>query len=490
MSSKIKNVRDLPFNTITAEDEKKFIKSIFFKPSYYDEFVDSVANGASRILIGQRGLGKTLSMYSMLNDLKGRKVLSILIKNYDGFPLQNNEAYFLAIILRDLTNEIAKYLYENRSKRKALTELQEARLSLFIQYFYDPTTSSFYLEKTKKIRSIKWSIKWRSFFNKNLKVINSILSGVQSFSSTFVRECIGLSIDKGCEVFKEFVSSVSMPSIEMLDIKDIANLDIEKLKNYLNQILEIIQAIGFNTTVVVFDGFDEKTDICGNVKKVSEFTKYLLKDTHLHYIDNLSIVLSLWSEVKLMLDKEGVRFDKFEVININWKRTELESLINHRLKYFSNIQGNEITMDKLFIDKNHKEKVLELAYGSPRSLISLLKKIYYKEKGNEIASFSIDAILEGIMEFCTSFPYAALYTKEGTNEIGEWIDKLLSMKRTSFTLQQVKDHFGKSQSTSRKYIENWEKYGIVKKNIIDESQYDVIDPRLIYLISRQVTRLN
>lgn len=46
-------------------------------------------------------------------------------------------------------------------------------------------------------------------------------------------------------------------------------------------------------------------------------------------MEGLSIVFSIWSDAKRSLkNKAGVRFDKFEDINIEWSNHELEKLIN------------------------------------------------------------------------------------------------------------------------------------------------------------------
>ena len=57
MKSNILNINGNPFLQRSAEDELEFLEEIYYKPVYYDELIDNAINGASRMLVGQRGLG-------------------------------------------------------------------------------------------------------------------------------------------------------------------------------------------------------------------------------------------------------------------------------------------------------------------------------------------------------------------------------------------------------------------------------------------------
>ena len=57
---KIQNISDNPFARFSAEEED--LRSIFLKPRYYDALKSNARQGNSRILVGQRGLGKSATI--------------------------------------------------------------------------------------------------------------------------------------------------------------------------------------------------------------------------------------------------------------------------------------------------------------------------------------------------------------------------------------------------------------------------------------------
>lgn len=75
---KINNLRDNPFARFSAEEEEN-LRSIFVKPRYYDSLKSNAKQGNSRILVGQRGLGKSASIHMLFEDLKANKTLPMLI---------------------------------------------------------------------------------------------------------------------------------------------------------------------------------------------------------------------------------------------------------------------------------------------------------------------------------------------------------------------------------------------------------------------------
>lgn len=75
--------------------------------------------------------------------------------------------------------------------------------------------------------------------------------------------------------------------------------------------------------------------INSDVDKVADFMVDFLADTEFLYTRDLSIVISLWSEVKNKLNTKNIRFDKFKEIDIRWKNEELVKLLNKRLYYYS-----------------------------------------------------------------------------------------------------------------------------------------------------------
>ena len=129
----------------------------------------------------------------------------------------------------------------------------------------------------------------------------------------------------------------------------------------VNFLIEASKTLGYKSIVVLFDKIDEFPLINSDVDKVTDFTFEVLSDTEFLYADKLSIVFSLWSEVKRSLNKRGVRFDKFKEIDIRWNREELEPLIDKRLKEFSIDKTNPVTLSQLIPNENDKNIAIELS---------------------------------------------------------------------------------------------------------------------------------
>lgn len=53
--TKILNIQGSPFAKLSAEEEKSYLREIFYKQQYYDSLVDLAEASASRFILGQRG---------------------------------------------------------------------------------------------------------------------------------------------------------------------------------------------------------------------------------------------------------------------------------------------------------------------------------------------------------------------------------------------------------------------------------------------------
>lgn len=130
-----RNLSKNPFAQYSAEEDLEHLKAIYFEPRYYRELRDNAINGSSRILVGQRGLGKSATIHFLFEDLISKSTMPLLITRYDGIPLQENENYFLYKILQVLVNGITKQLFEIPKKRKKLNDSQRKQLAYFLNCF-------------------------------------------------------------------------------------------------------------------------------------------------------------------------------------------------------------------------------------------------------------------------------------------------------------------------------------------------------------------
>lgn len=112
---RIYNLRVEPFTKYSAEEELDLIDELFYRPSFYNELLNLLGQGNSRFIIGQRGQGKSMIIHKLLNDLRNKNSLTVLLTRYDDIPLVDNETHFLYKIAESITHELLKsFASDNR----------------------------------------------------------------------------------------------------------------------------------------------------------------------------------------------------------------------------------------------------------------------------------------------------------------------------------------------------------------------------------------
>lgn len=494
--SKLRNIKENPFSRFSAEEEEDIV-SIYLKPRYYDALKSNAKQGNSRILVGQRGLGKSATIFVLFNELAQNKTLPLLISRYDGFPLTNNKNYFLHKILQSLSKEIVRVLQKNPDLTKKMNKTMQGQLSFFIELFYDLNFAEEFINQAKIIKSKKRINRFKTFFNRHLRLINSVVNGIVKVTSSIIRKSIGLPEMNLEETNITYFNELPIDKIRTMTVDEVVSMGSENLTVMLKSLISIALAIGFESIVVLFDKIDEYSEVNSDINKVADFVLAILTDTDLLYTDNLSIVFSLWSEVKHTLNNRGVRFDKFQDTDISWRDNELEALINKRLLYYSLAKEFPVTLEQLLPFDNDRKTVLELADGSPRSLISLLNRIYDEENAtSDVTAFSSDAINRGLLEFCIRFDYLSLQPSRTSNksEFFSWLNKVLIIKKPTFVSSDIQSVFSVKSPTASKYISEMLRMGIIKNLEYPDKDgkllYEVIDPRIRYLMKRGVTKLS
>lgn len=495
--AKIDNIKGEPFARLSAEEEKSYIGEIFYKQQYYSTLIDLTGASVSRFILGQRGQGKTATILHMMEDMKAKGVLPILVDRYDGFPMQGNKNYFLYMMVQKLTFKIALRLMENRRLHKNLTKNQQEQLSFFIEAFYEPECAEECIATAKIIEDKKRRNKIKKFINDHLSFLNNLIGVVVKVGAELIKSHAGLDADIS-SVGGDFIQGFEIESFNGLSREDIVAWDSSKLVKVLKSLTGIAISCNYNSIAFLFDKIDELSAIHSDINKVNSFIIDMLTDTELLYSDHISIVVSLWSEVKKSLNKSGVRFDKFKEVDLRWRNTELIELMNKRLFYFSINKVRPVTFESLVPESSERNKIMELADGSPRSFISLMGYILAEEESGKglITSFSADALSKGYLMFCKKFDYiSAQPSRTGKgNDLQTWITRLLRLKLTQFTLVQYCTFFNIKQKTGSNHVDTLIKYNLIKDTMLPMDDgailYEVVDPRIRHLISRGVLDLD
>ena len=444
----------------------------------------------SRFILGQRGQGKSATILHLFEDMKDLGLLPILIDRYDNYPLLSNKNYFLYSMIQMLTFKIAYKLMIDPKCSKKLNTTQKEQLSLFIEVFYDPESADECINCAKNIRKKKICNRIKLFINKHLGLLNNLIGAGVKVGIDLIKSYAGVDVNFN-SVRNNYLQEIELNPLGKYSMSDIINWGTSKLIKILKNLCDIAISIGYKSVVIMFDKLDEVSEINGDINKVTQFVQEFLTDTELLYTDKLSIVVSLWSEVKNALNKVGVRFDKFKEVDIRWRNDELECLINKRLSYFSIDKNVCVSFESLIPNKLDRDKILELSDHSPRSLINLLGYISAEERGNNISSFSSDALTKGYMMYCKKFDYVSAQpsrTGKG-NDLSTWIIRLLRLKLVQFSKTQYADFYNlKKNTTGSKHIETFIKFNLIRDSMSptddDEIVYEIVDPRIRFLIAR------
>lgn len=496
--NRIKNLINNPFSRMSTEEELDFIDYIFYKPRYYSELIELLSTGVSRFIIGKRGQGKSMLIHNLFKDLTKSNILSVLITRYDDIPLSKNENHFLYVIMQSITIEVSKHLLDNPNDISKLSKEEKNKVSFFIELFYKEYCSNQFIESAKTIKKIKSSNVIKKFINRNLLgLINSTINGAITMTSQLIRDSLGLPNPENTSGYQAYVKEFPKRKINSFSIDEIAAWDRTDLINMLNTLINISESLDYKSIVVLFDKVDEFQAINGEVEKITDFSIEILTDTDLLLSKNISIVFSLWSEIKKSLNKRGVRFDKFKEVDTIWRKEDLPKIINKRLYHFSIDKSNPVTFEKLIETKYDRNIIIELADNSPRSLIRLLGEIYNEDsEAINLKKFSPNMISSGIRQFCLNFDYISQRpTQSGSrNDLNNWINRLLRMRIWTFTIETMNKTFRQKSKTSSKHIETLMKLGLIEENLVrtefDLVQYDVTDPRIKHLIKSSVLNID
>ncbi|TYC14799.1 hypothetical protein ES677_05310 [Bizionia gelidisalsuginis] len=482
-----------PFSKKSSEQELEFLDEIFYEPNYYNTLLNDLSNGDSRFIIGQRGHGKSSIINKLQEDLEKTKNLTVKIDRFDEIPISNNENALILLIIKSLTTKLSIFLNKNPKCVNKLDKIKKEKLALFIRLFFETLSKTEYDNIYDNVHKVKTTNNIRNFFNRFLlRSTNQVTSTLISIGSTFIRESLGIENVNVQSAYKNYFGEIDLIEFEKIDIKEKKFTRIQ-LKSILDELLDIIKTVGFKNTVILFDKIDEFQELQQDITKISDFTREILTDTELLLNDKFAIGFSLWSELRIELAKV-VRFDKFESIDIRWKDSDLEPLINKRIKYFSN---NKLNLDRLIENSNDKEELIRISHNSPRDLISALGVIYNEQSNNNqgVSLFEAKYISKGLINFSSNFNYDSIYPSKSSKnkDIKAMINRILKTRLTRFHIKHLNDAFNQRTAKSEGQINLMIQYKLIREDeVLGDNKikyYDVIDPKIDYLVRRGVMKI-
>ncbi len=481
-----------PFSRYSAEEEKEYLDKIYIKPRYYKTIYNDIKDGASRFIVGERGIGKTALMMNLEQDLKQESVFSIITDEYDGIEINDNSCQILLLVLKKMVTKYSVYLLNNKRIARKMCRQDKEKLSFFINNFFETLIPDEFKRTSDLVTGIgKKKILARIFNIFLLKPTNIFLSGASEWVATTVSKSLGMP-GVSESFYKSYIPEITVKNLD--DKVSIETLDYGTIKNLLKLLVDLIIKSGFKSVSIFMDKIDEYQKLGTNVTNIANFIKGIAADTSLLQIEKCSFVFVIWNKIKEQLNDCGIRYDKFKPIDISWSNEELKIILDRRLKYFSK---SEVIETKDIFEDSCISKILNLANKSPRQLLVLISRIYDEQEAeNEnVNRFSLEACNLGIMEHACTFDFPSLYP-------GEKGKKTYIVSVVNTILKVGKKEFGSSDLVSVK------KYSVQAANndlkimreyaLIDEikgcggkmKMYRVVHPVIEYLIAMNIEEMN
>ncbi len=474
--------KENPFSKFSAEEETEYLKEIFYEPKYYSTILQDIGGNNSRYIFGERGSGKSALMFRLIEDLaENKKGLIILIDSYNEFVGKGNHlsVKYLLLFIRRIIRALVQDLLVRGESISSLDAINKEKMAFIINNFFSTISR-------KEFEKFQENIGKKLYNELGNPLINNILSGAVTLSSDFVSKSLGLPSQGGAKFYKEYIPKME-DKTEKIDLSAVSE---DALLGILEDLLNIVIALKYNTLTLFLDKIDEQPEISSKIDEEVRILLPLLKNNQLILNKKLGFVFILWSKVKKELNEQGVRFDKIKPLDVNWTEYELIDIMKKRILYFSN--GNT-TLDSIFQDKNNISLIANLANKSPRDFLHLMSNIYDQQSNINSKSniFTNQAVSQGINNFLRTYDFYSLYpAQKGTKQdIRGIISKLRVINKTEFKVKDVMVVLKLAHQASSSHIKIMKNYGIVKEKEETpgmEKEYLILDPKIAFIVKNSI----
>ena len=494
---KIANLRQDPFASHSAENELEILDDIFYTPPFYESLKTMLKSGRSRFILGQRGHGKSMLIHQLKGSLYREGCLPVVIDKYDDIPLKDNEQHFLYRIIQSITMGIAEKIVDKTLDLDGVDNTLKQKFGVLVEMFYDEKWAPSFMEKMSVVQDKKRWNKFKTLFNRFFRrPLDEIGHIGIAITGELLRQTIvgNHMVENSSENRRSLFPGFAISEFKTVSIRQAHTIPLADYKSILNLLIELVKQTRLQTIVVLFDRVDEFAKLNSDSKKVAKFTSGLLLDTDLLY--KVGIVFSLWSGSKNELNNVGVRFDKFPYMDIRWENKDLEGIIDKRLTYYSIDKKNPVRFSELIPQYDLRQKVFELSEQSPRYMLILLNEIQAQETGTHIRSFTNEAIGKGMMKFCKQFDFQAERAiKSGAGQdMKYWVNKLLFMRKPTFTAEEYATLFVANKKTANDHLKKMQAMWLIRISPLASGNgdllYEITDPRIVHLMSRNVDSID
>lgn len=477
-----------PFRERTAEKENT--SELFIKPLDYSRLHDDLASNHSVVVSGNRGSGKTITLLDLKAKIGPNRVFC-LIDQFESVKLENNQLDFYSLILQHLTKSALIFISTNRKCLKKISQDDKVLLSFLIMKYGDSITDH-QLYSTLEGVQLSW-------IKRLINRISVPLTSLANYGTTAVTNFGNELLTKH---FGAYLPEISAGTVKKIfpDIQFPVENQFKTVPisfSLLDSALKMFTRLAGNIPVVLIDKLDEDMRLENDAELVSKFFKDLVCNNNLLLNPNIQLVISVW-KIPFQYLSTVFRESKVSVYYIQWDKTQLEIVLNHRLSVYSNkkVIDYRNLFDSDVLDSD-LDDLYKLSNSNPRDLWgifdAIFKSQYYIDSSSHLISRR--ALIDGLYRFVEDFQFYEYYPRKknaqrNTNDIYSYINYLLRLPKVNeFTNGELRDAASTGGSTTN-YITGMMNIGLVNKT--DRKRpggaviYQINDPKVSYAIFHEI----
>jgi len=472
--------KENPFSKFSAEEEVAYLEKIYVPPKYISTILNDIEGNNSRFIFGERGNGKSALMFDLIDSLREKKALVIMIDDYQFLMSSGNHLIlrYLREISEKLIKEITREMILKEIKISSFEIVEREKLAFLIKNFFRTSSKKEFenfggLTPSEKAYNVAFA-----------NILNRLIGGAVTITSDLISKAFGLPVIEEKNIYREYLPLIKKTTSEI----DFTKITENELFNLLGDALEIANLIGFKNIVFFFDKVDEEREIAGKIKEETDILEPILLSNKILLDRRYSMTFLLWSKLKSEIENRGVRLDKIGHVNVNWNNTEILEIIEKRISYFSDGSASFI---KLFQSPDDVDLILSLANKSPRDLIILMNKIYTQQEqiNPNLGLFSRISVNQGINEFLIHYNFKAKYpTQEGSKQdIRTTILRLKKIGKSDFKIKDISNVYKIEDNKSRNYARIMKNLGVVSEKedtLGTEKEYVICDPKIKFVVEK------
>lgn len=422
-----------PFASTNAAGEGR-LADYFVDPPYFTAVLGDPNIPQSHIVLAPRGGGKTAQKRRIENIAPDGEFFCI---SYDEFDLPARLTlkdvtwdYHVSQICRRLTVGILAFLHEEHSYVQTLDKRKRRLLAFYADAFIGPMSEADFQSALRSIKSIP-------------QRVGQIMGQYGGPVTLFVRAILARLKVTDAPNAAELVGNMTQS---------------QSLRYHLDQLSDIVTALGFRSTYILVDRVDELQLTSNDARKTFEFVRPLLTDLRTLETPHLAFKFFMWDQTEPYV-RSGVRLDRIALDVLTWSPAELQLMLSRRLAAYS--RGTVSEIDNLSCKVPNivwDPIVAQLAHGSPREMIVLMRTVIAEQTRTSMSGGCITT-----RSFWTAVgKFADDQALEAAGKHLDDLKKIGASGRLTFGIAEIASNvFRISQQVTGNKIQNWQRTGVI-----------------------------